>query len=62
MARVEFVNAGQPVTVLLALSGSPIQGWRIDDVVIQEGLPSLAEALFASIASMEAGGDRHPSK
>jgi len=62
MARVEFINAGQPVTVLLALSGSPIEGWRIDDVVNQEGLPNLAEALVASIASMEAGGNRHPSK
>ena len=50
MARVEFINAGEPVTVLLALSGSPIQGWRIDDVVNQEGLPSLAEALAASKA------------
>ena len=62
MARVEFINAGQPVTVLLALSGDPIQGWRIDDVVNQEGLPSLAEALVSSIASMEADGERHPSK
>ncbi|WP_421729135.1 DUF3828 domain-containing protein [Brevundimonas sp.] len=56
MARVAFINAGQPVTVLLVLSGSPIQGWRIDDVVNQEGLPSLAEALVAWIAGMEAGG------
>jgi len=38
IARVEFIKAGQPATLLLALSGSPIQGWRIDDVVNQEGL------------------------
>jgi len=62
MARVELISAGHPVTVLLALSGDPIQGWRIDDVVNQEGLPSLAEALVSSIASMEADGEQHPSK
>lgn len=59
MARVEFINAGKPVMVLLALSGGPIQGWQIDDVVKHEGLPSLAEALTASNASMEA--ERFPS-
>ena len=55
MAKVELISAGRPVTILLALSGDPIQGWRIDDVVKQGGLPSLAEALAASNASMEAG-------
>jgi len=60
MARVAFNNAEEPVTVLLALSGGPIQGWRIDDVVNQDGLPSLAEALAASNASLEAGSDFHP--
>ncbi len=60
MAKVEFLNAGKPMTVLLALSGSPIQGWRIDDVVNREGLPSLAEALATSNASMEAESDFHP--
>ncbi|RYE69832.1 MAG: DUF3828 domain-containing protein [Rhizobiaceae bacterium] len=54
MARVEFINAGEHVTVLLALSGSPIQGWRIDDVVNQEGLPSFAEALVALSAGTTA--------
>ena len=62
MARIDFINAGHPVTVLLALSGDPIQGWRIDDVVNQEGLPGLAEALVSSIASTEADGERHSSK
>lgn len=50
MARVEFTHAGEPVTVLLALSGSPIDGWRIDDVIDHQGLPSLAEALAAANA------------
>ena len=56
MANVEVISAGRLVKVILALSGDPIQGWRIDDVVNEEGLPSLAEALAASNASMEAKG------
>lgn len=50
MARVEFTNAGEAPTVLLALTGSPIDGWRIDDVVDHQGVLSLAEALAAANA------------
>lgn len=60
MAKVDFIDAGRPVTVLLALSGSPIQGWRIDDVVGQEGRPSLAQAL-SSLERQHGGGERFPS-
>lgn len=60
VARVAFINAGEPVTVLLALSGSPIEGWRIDDVIHPDGLPSFAEALADSNASIEAGTLRSP--
>ena len=56
MARVEFTNAGEQVTVVLSLAGNPNQGWRIDDVVNQDGYPSLAEALLASNAGIESGG------
>ncbi|MES2835207.1 MAG: DUF3828 domain-containing protein [Pseudomonadota bacterium] len=56
MARVEFTNAGEEVTIVLSLAGNPIQGWRIDDVVNQDGYPSLAENLAASNAGIEAGG------
>lgn len=56
MARVEFVNAGEDVTVVLALAGNPNQGWRIADVVNQDGYPGLAENLAASNARIEAGG------
>jgi len=60
MAKVEAIDGGRPVTVLLALTGGPIEGWRIDDVVSQNGRPSLAEALAASNASREAQSDFHP--
>lgn len=56
LARVEFTNAGDEVTVVLRLAGNPNQGWRIDDVINQDGYPSLAEAQRASNAGIEAGG------
>jgi len=60
VGRVAFINAGEPVTVLLALSGSPIEGWRIDDVIHPDGLPSFAEALANSNAGIEAGTLQSP--
>ena len=55
LARVLFTNAGAQETVVLRLSGDPIQGWKIDDI-LNEGYPSLAEALAASNRQIEAGG------
>ena len=40
---------------IFLLLGNPIRGWLIDDVVNPDG-PSLAEALAASNAGIEAGG------
>lgn len=56
MARVEFTNAGTPTTVILSLDGNPNQGWKIDDIVSEDGYPSLAEALAESNRLIEAGG------
>lgn len=55
VVTVRFVNAGQQGTGIFLLLGNPIRGWLIDDVVNPDG-PSLAEALAASNAGIEAGG------
>lgn len=55
IATVAFTRAGEATTVALLLSGDPISGWRIDDV-LNPGYPSLADELAASNARIEAGG------
>lgn len=49
-----FTNFGQRETTRLQLSGDPIRGWRIDDVLTR-GQPGLAEQLEESNRRREAG-------
>lgn len=53
-ADVTFTNFGQRETTRLQLSGDPISGWRIDDV-LTPGQPGLAEQLEESNRRREAG-------
>lgn len=55
VVHVRFQNGGESHVTQLVLSGSPITGWKISDVLEPEG-SSLAEALMQSNRRIEAGG------
>ena len=58
VARVVFENGGEMLMTMLQLTGDPIRGWRIDDV-LNPPYPSLATELEATIRRVEAGGSAH---
>lgn len=56
IVTARFTNAGETQSTALRLSGSPIRGWRIDDVLPVGRSQTLVETLEESNQRVERGG------